>query len=103
MLLGCSTDEAIQLVGHDRKTHHHELIRVLNNHGARLSENKVLRFPMFGHIETALQRHREPGSDKSHWTVYHDGKVFDPACMADLWPAVSYVPIQLDVLRRDRR
>lgn len=100
MLLGCSIETAINLVGHARPTQMYELLRAINTRLAvPLRENKFYRFPMAPEVLTALWRCRQQDGWRSHWMVIHAGEVFDPAGDCN-WPAVSHVPIPLDQLRR---
>ncbi len=87
MLLDISLDEAIEKIGHDGITEDIELLNIIGTESAFIKGNPPPDI-------TALQKHRDPNSDREHWTISWYGKTLDPACIGNrLWPVLKYAKI----------
>lgn len=87
MLLGISLDDAITRVGHDGITDDMELLSAIG------SESSFTEGPPPPDV-VALQKHRDPNSDREHWTLCWKGRILDPACIGKrLWPVAKHAVI----------
>ena len=88
MILNISLDEAIKLIGHNGVTSDLQITKAL-----KVSNIFTLGDPP--HEGTYLQKHRNPkDSNMEHWTVRHNGKMYDPACIGDkIWPVYKYCKV----------
>ena len=87
MLLGISLEEAIKTIGHDGITTDEEIWLVSGT-------DKPITHGTPPKDIVAIQKHKDPKSDKEHWTLFWKGVVLDPANIGKkLWPVSKYFEI----------
>ena len=78
-----------------------DLVYILNDWGAEISRKLTMKPYVEPGTRTALLvYHKSPDCKKGHWTVEHNGTIYDPASKGDkLWPAKSWVIVDLMKVR----
>lgn len=87
MLYSISRSDAIDLIGHGDVTSDREILKQCN------TKNEFVEgSPSVGVV--AIQKHRDPNSDREHWTLWWNDRVLDPRNkVEDLWPVTKHVVI----------
>jgi hypothetical protein len=86
MIMGCSLGQAIKIMGHDKITDDEELWSKLGTESGFVSGSPPTD-------SVALQKHKDPNSEREHWTVSWRGTVLDPARIKELWPVSKHCVI----------
>lgn len=91
ILLDTEIERATELIGHDGITTEDEMnaaYRKATGHWLHFHSGKPT--PEM----TAIQLHKDPSSERKHWTVYNKGETLDPArIQRGLWPVWKFAEV----------
>src|SRR5690349_17208562 len=88
MIKGISLEQAIEIVG-DKWTDVPTLLDLLGFQTTELIRGQ----PPFKCL--AIQFHQGPRPKDGHWTVWNNGKLYDPACIGSkLWPVLGHKVVE---------
>lgn len=86
MLHGISRASATEIIGHDGITSDGDIYDACGT-----GHNFAPGPPPPGSV--AVQKHREPGGEREHWTLFWRDKTLDPANIKQLWPVSKHLII----------